>query len=197
MAFTKPRDYDSAPSYDSDAIRLPAGGYLCQIKKMEEGTTAKGSIIVHVYFDICEGAYSGYYERLYRSNKDNTKTPNVRWKGIYDVFPTTPEGATSGAWKGLLTCIERSNGYTIDWDKGYEQFKGKKVGLLMREEEYISSYDGSKRTIVKACASRTYDSIRDGDFTIPAKKGLKDSTSAPAPVAEFTQVEMGDDELPF
>lgn len=198
MAFTKPRDYDSAPSFDSDTVRLPAGGYLCEIKGMEEGQTRKGSTLVHVFFDIAEGEYKGYYERMYKSNKATVKNPiDVRWKGVYDVFPTTPEGTTSGAWKGLLTCIERSNGYTIDWHKGYDQFKGKKVGLLLREEEYISSYDNSKRTVVRPCAARTWDTIRDGDFQIPSKKGLNlESTSAAAP-AEFTQVEVDDDQLPF
>ena len=111
MAFTKPRDYDNAPSYDSDSVRLPTGGYLCEIKKMEEGQTRKGSNIVHVYFDIAEGEFKGYYERMYKANKATTKNAtDVKWKGVYDVFPLTPEGATSGAWKGLLTCIERSNG---------------------------------------------------------------------------------------
>ena len=191
----KPKDYDVAPSFDSDISKLPAGGYLCQIKKMEEGTTARGSEIVKVYFDICEGEHAGYYEKQYRA-QGRSGRGEAKWKGVYDVFPLTPEGATSGAWKGLLTCIERSNGMTIDWNKGYEQFKGKKVGLLFREEEYISSYDQSLRVAVKPCAARTYDSIRDGDFTVPPRKALNKGNTMPS-TEGFTPVDTGDDELPF
>ena len=35
----KPRDYDTAASYDSDFERLPVGGYVVEIKKMEETVT--------------------------------------------------------------------------------------------------------------------------------------------------------------
>lgn len=196
--FRKPSDYDSAPSYSSDSIRIPAGGYLCQILKMEESTTRDGKTpIVKVFYDVCEGAFSGYFSRLYKLNKQNPNGKEVKWKGVYTVFPQTKEGATNGAWKGLLENIEQSNGYKINWSADYDQFKGKKIGLLLREEEFESNIDGTIITVVRAFASRKYDTIRDGEFEMPQKKTAKASNTNTAASTEFEKVEVDDDELPF
>ena len=54
----KPEDYDRAESFGSDYERLPAGGYVCEIKKAEERVIPKtGRVLVTVSFDIAEGEY--------------------------------------------------------------------------------------------------------------------------------------------
>ena len=205
--FAKPKDYDTAQSYDSDVIKLEPGGYVCKILHMDEETSSTGKMYVKVSFDIAEGEYKDFYANMYKRDKVSSSGRDAKWKGTYNCFPLTKEQATNPQWKGLLTCIEKSNnGFRVNWHGDYDQFKGKIVGLLFREEEYEFMSDGNVRqgVSVRACAARPVDVIRDGDFTPPKRKTLnKDSvgSGSGSGVQEsvysggFTQVE--DDELPF
>ena len=88
----KPEDYDRAESFGSDYERLPAGGYVCEIKKAEERVIPKtGRVLVTVSFDIEEGEYRDFYARLYRRQKmrETLGGKPARWLGTYSVFPYT------------------------------------------------------------------------------------------------------------
>lgn len=209
----KPQDYDQAQSYDSDFERLPVGGYVCVIKKMEEARTPKtGTQMIVVSFDIAEGMYKDYFTKQYRRDKSREMTSGraAKWRGTYNVFPYTNDGMTNPSFKGLLVCIEKSNyGFHVDWPLNLDAFNGKKVGLLFREEEY-EGFDGSIKTSVKACATRTVDCINNEEFNVPARKTLNKNTMAtsnggavnnPADTVyttqEFSNVSVEDDDLPF
>ena len=211
----KPRDYDQAQSYDSDFERLPVGGYVVEIKKMEETVTPRTNTpMVVISFDIAEGPYKEYFTKQFKRDKarEVTSGREAKWRGTYNVFPYTSDGMTNPSFKGLLVCIEKSNyGFKISWPLNLEMFKGKKVGLLFREEEY-EAYDGSIRTSVKACATRTVDCINNEEFNIPAKRSLSKSGTATSSAGsgsagsialnvygsqEYTPVDVDSDELPF
>ncbi len=209
----KPRDYEHAQSYDSDFERLPVGGYVVEIKKMEESVTPRTNTpMVVITFDIADGPYKNYFAMQYKRDKAREITSGraARWRGTYNVFPYTSDGMTNPSFKGFLVCVEKSNyGFQVSWPLNLEMFRGKKVGLLFREEEY-EAYDGSIRTSVKACATRTCDCINNEEFNIPAKR-LLNKNEASKPITrstgsvvqnvygsqEFTPVDGDSDDLPF
>ena len=209
----KPRDFDTAASYDSDFERLPVGGYVVEIKRLEETTTPKTNTpMVVVWFDIAEGNYKDFFAKQYRRDKSREVTSGreARWRGTYNVFPYTNEGLTNPSFKGLLVCVEKSNyGFKVSWPLNLELFKGKKVGLLFREEEY-EGHDGSVKTSVKACATRTVDCINNEEFNLPAKRLLSRNGSSASATGtagsvtqnvygsqEYTPVDVDSDDLPF
>lgn len=205
----KPKDYDTAKSYDSDIARLPVGGYVCEIKKMEETTARTGTKMITVYFDIADGDYIGYYADQYKRDKayEITSGREAKWRGKYNIFPYTRDGLTNPSFKGFLTCVEGSNnGYTVQWPLNFDLLKGKKVGLLFREEDSV--FDGKKITSVRPCAARTVQCILEEDFTVPKRRDLTPdqesmlsgggTSSAGSAVQEFIPVTIAeDDELPF
>ena len=208
----KPRDYDTAQSYDSDFSRLPAGGYVVDIKRMEEATASTGKQMVIVSFDIAEGEYKDYFARQYKNDKSReiTSGRTAKWRGVYYTFPLTSEGLTNPSFKGIMTCIENSNyGFHVQWPLNFDLFKGKKLGLLFRDEEYVAN-DGTVKVSVKPCSARSVDCIQSGEFNTPSRKKLENvPANASAPSAcgalgqsvystqEFVPTTVEDDELPF
>ena len=72
--------------------------------------------------------------------------------------------------KGFTVAVEKSNsGYVWNFDE--KSLKGKIVGLVLGEEEFVNSV-GKLRTRTYVESVRSVDSIRKGDFTIPALKTL-------------------------
>lgn len=179
----KPKDYEQAEAYDSDFERLPVGGYVCEIKKMEEMITPRhGTLMVVVSFDIAEGEFKDYFARQYRREKarELTSGREAKWRGVYNLFPYTNEGLTNPSFKGLLVCIEKSNNqFRLTWPLKMEDFKGRKIGLLFREEEYRAA-DGTIKTSVKPCATRTVECITLQDFNVPAKRTLSKNEGSAA-----------------
>lgn len=201
----KPTDYEQAQSYDSDFKRLPAGGYVVEIKKIEETTTRTGKAMLIMSFEIKEGEYAGFFTEQYRKETAGTSqySNQPKWRGTYNVFPLTPEGNTNPQYKGLLTSIEKSNGIRINWNADYNQFVGKIVGILFREEEFIN-YEGNMSVAIKAYAARPADVIRNNEYEAPKRKVMKDnvgSSNGYVPAATeasgFTSVTVDDDDLPF
>ncbi|MBR1709267.1 MAG: DUF669 domain-containing protein [Clostridia bacterium] len=198
----KPHDYDTAQSFDTDYKRLPAGGYVCVIKKIEEKLTRTGTTMIVVSYDIAEGEYAGYYARLYKSAKSSSRGDAPKWRGTYNVFPYDRDGSTNGHYKALVESIEKSNGVEAKWADDYNQFTNKIVGLLMHEEEYESSDTHEVRTTTRACASRSVDVIRSGAYEIPRKKLLAAENDS-HPYAQsvvstgYEAVDYSEDDLPF
>lgn len=197
---TVPNDYNQAASYTGEGgAKLPAGGYICEIKgaRVETvGQNAKQKFVLAV--DICEGEHKGFFDKAWKAAK--MQDANARWRGTYDVFLLNMEGKTNPFFKGMITCIDKSNpGFqtVVNGQINEAALKGKKIGLLFREEEYMK--DGDIRTAVKAFAARTVEDIRNGVET-PQKKTLNGNAGAGRapqanPAAGFTQVD--DDDLPF
>lgn len=201
-----PSDYNQAAAYDGNGgPRLVPGGYICKIAgaRCEKVNTKNGPAQKFVLaFDIAEGEFAGYFDSLFKRAKEQNAS-GAKWRGTYDCFLLTNEGATNPFFKGLLTCIDKSNEpfqCVVNGQLNEANLKGKLIGLLFREEEYIGSSDGKKHTVVKACAARSVQTIREDNFEIPEPKLLQGNGggrgAAPAAVpAGFTQVD--DDELPF
>lgn len=198
----KPNGFEQATS-DSDYKRLKAGGYVCEIKDAKEvqGTSKNGNEyhVLELMFDICEGEFANYFTKQYKANKlRNEGKRETRWYGRHSVFFEEKENhMTSAQFKGFINAVENSNqGFRVNWSADYGQLKGKKIGLLFREEEYESPYDGSVKTRVSACKILNADQIRNGDFEIPQKKVLV-RKSVTAEYNGFTEASAQDLDLPF
>ena len=123
----------------------------------------------------------------------------ARWLGTYSVFPYTAEGLTNPGFKGLLECVEKSNeGFRIIWPLNLAEFRGLKVGILFREEEYEDN-DKHIRTFITACQVRTVDCIRCGMYSVPAKRKQDKNVSGRtgSGVQNFIPTDTDDEELPF
>ena len=189
--------YDQAQAMDGSGFpTLPPGGYVCEIKGAREDTTRNGDQMIALMIDIAEGEHKGFYADRY--NDARGRDPNAKWRGTFYQPTTNREGSANPFFKGLMTAIERSNpGYVWDWDE--RRLKGKKIGFIFREEEYMSQA-GEVRVTVKPTWPRDVDTIRKG-VDVPDIKRLNPQ---PAPAYQQPPAFSGgfqpvdhDDELPF
>ena len=197
---TVPNDYNQAASFTGEGgAKLPAGGYVCEIKGARVETVGQNAARKFVLaIDICEGEQAGFFDKAWKAAK--AQDANAKWRGTYEVFLLKQTGETNPFFKGMCTCIDKSNPpfqTVVNGQIDEAKLKGTKIGLLFREEEYMK--DGQVKTAVKAFTARTVEDIRNGVET-PQKKTLDGNAGASRapqvkPSAGFTQVD--DEELPF
>lgn len=171
----KPRNYDSAETY-TGGKRLPAGGYICKIINVKEETSKNGNDMLVLAFDICEGEFKDFYKEGYEKNTSEDK----KWRGnFYMMIPGEDAEKDDWALRNFKTNIgkfEDSNNYHFDWEHP-ERLKGLMIGIVFGEEEYIAN-NGSSRFSVKPVRLETVDTIKDGDFEMPAVKYLDQNPNA-------------------
>lgn len=182
------------PNY-GERKRLPAGGYICQIIAVTMEKSKSGNDMITLNYDIAEGEFKGYFmDRYKNAPRNDLKEP--KWGGKYYIVINT-EGYESRL-KAVTTSAEESNpGYKWDWNE--QSLKGKLIGGLFREEEYIAN--GEIRTSCKLWQVRSTKTIQSGEFEVPKKKEISDDERERiqeqnnAPFEGFTPVT--DDDLPF
>ena len=173
--------------------QLPAGGYVCQIlsAKVESNDWGDQLVIAH---DVCEGEFEGIFKRDY----DNNDREDKKWRGTFRLKLPKDDGSEQDAWKkrsfnAFIWAIEQSNpGFTWDWDE--KKLKGKKVGLLYRNEEW--AMEGRSGWTTKAAGSESVENIRNGKFKMLKDKPLPESRKV-ATAPQFVEVDDSDGELPF
>ena len=145
--------FESTNAY-GDYETLEAGGYKCIIKKVECNTSTNGKEFLKISFDITEGKHKDFYKNKYLSDQ----RPDKKWSGIWVLFTEGYEaGSTNSKFKGLITSVEKSNeGYKFDWNE--KTLENKKVGIVMREEEF-KAMDGSIKTSAKPFYALSYDKV--------------------------------------
>ena len=117
--------------------RLPAGAYVCVIRDVEDFPQKE---YLKVTYDIAAGKYAGYYD------KTRADHPDWAWTGAYVKSYKTK---ALPMFKRFCSAVSKSNGNfvfdgnTVNADE--RTLIGKKVGLVMQEEEYYGN-DGSKKT---------------------------------------------------
>jgi hypothetical protein len=117
--------------------------------------------------DIAEGQFKEYFENRY-----------VRFGGNWGCkkYQSYKEKALP-LFKGFTTSVEESNDRYI-WDFDETKLKGKMVGVIFGEEEYLTANDEIK-IITKPQFFRSVKTIREGGFEIPTLKTLSSNTNAP------------------
>ena len=158
-------DYQAGGSFEP----LAPGAYVCQILGAKAEDTQWGQRLTF-QVDVIEGEAAGYYQKRYAA-------------GATSSYPTT--------YKGVF----RLNipGFHFDFDQPESQFKGKLVGINVREREW--EMNGNMGITTEIGAFVPVDDVRAGKVRPMKRRELPNKPAVPAPMAGFAAVET--DELPF
>ena len=178
-------EVQEASGYDNPA----PGAYiavLCGVEDHEDKEYLK------ILWDFSDGEYKG-------SNRDTYDRAGF-WP-IALIRSYKPKAL--GFFKAFKTALEESNpGYMFD-ESNLNGMVGKKICVVLGEEEYQSN-DGSIKTRLHVSQTRSLEAYRKGDFKVPALKPLSSraasspswTASPPAPSGSWGPVD-DDGELPF
>lgn len=155
-------NWDSVQAVTGGGEQLPSGVYQVGIVSASAGVTQTGKEKLVLALEVTEGDYQGIFSRKYKAKKQYNE--NAQWPCL---FHQVTEAESLGRYKGLIMAIEASNpGYHWDFDE--TTLKGKEVGCVFREEEYIGQQDGKIHSIAKPYQ---FVPIEDMDkATVPEKK---------------------------
>lgn len=195
-------EYEAATATsDGDYQRMGAGGYVCAIQAVRTKSTDYGKTIdlvgerqyVKLIFDVIEGDLAGKFSDDYWADesKDWGHQFYLSWKNL-------------GSLKNAIQCLDESNpGFdamaAFEAD-AWEQFVGKKMGLVFGEEEYLAN-DGTVKTRLTFGRIKSVQDIREGRFKVPEKKlldgGAARQEQAGEPQASGGAGSIYDESLPF
>lgn len=183
--------WEQAAAYTDGAERVPAGGHVCRIVTARVETLTNGSEKLSIALEIADGTpLDGIFRRQYTAKSSGN--PAAKWPCVFSTFLLGTDGLCNPWFKGLIKCIEESNpGYVWAWDE--TTLKGRVVGMIFREEEFLAS-DSSVKTATRPAFARSVARIREG-VEIPEIKRLPQTGYTPQMPAGFTEVQ--DEELPF
>ena len=191
-------NFDKVKEAGGPIETLPAGGYVCEIKKAEEKPNKNSSgTHLEILFDICEGDYRGFYEADWKAQTREDKF----WRGIINQNvpnETSPKYEMQcGFFKRFTNAVEGSNpGYHWDWNEA--GLKGKRIGVVFGEVEKQSA-KGTRYFTTRADSICSTDEIHEAKYRMPEPKRLdvasfgNGSRTAGGPVS----VSVDDDDLPF
>lgn len=180
------------PIHEGGRKRLPAGGYIARIKRVEKDGARQ---FLRIEYDITEGDWAGYYADLYERAGF--------WGGTF-VRSYKPRAA--GFFRGFLEDVSASNnGVQLINERGEvdeQQLVGKALGVVLGLEEYEGN-DGTIKTKLRVQTVLPVERIQTGDYTVPDIKRLERPTPIPVSgVVDTTQAapvgfEQLAEELPF
>jgi hypothetical protein len=167
--------------------RLPVGGYICGIVRVEDVPEKE---YLRIEYDIADGQFKNYYRQQAQRN------PDWKWGGV--LIRSYKETAQP-FFKAFITSVEKSNaGYKFSNDEN--TLVRKLVGLVLGEEEY-QKQNGDIATRLYVAQVHSVDAIKKGEFKVPELKKLSGSAT-PAPAyatgntSDFQEI-PSDDDLPF
>lgn len=173
---------------EADGFERPtAGAYICRITAVEDVPHKE---YLKVTYDIDDGKFAGYYE------KTRNDHPDWAWAGAYVKSYKTK---ALPMFKRFCSAVSKSNGNfvfdgnTVNADE--RTLIGKKIGLVMQEEEYYGN-DGSKKTRLIVARECPIDKL--STQKIPEAKKLPDEPQSAGGVDGFMSIPDGmDEEMPF
>lgn len=190
-------EYEAAEIKKGEYQRPPAGGYICRIQAVRTTGEWDGNPIdyvadkqyVKLIWDIDEGDFAGYYSEDYWNDesKDWGHQFFMSWRNL-------------GAFKYTIQCLDESNpGFdakaAFDADK-WNMFIGKRMGLVLGEEEYEANDGSVKIRHTKFPRIKSVREIQDGKFKVPEFKRLEGSSTYAEPVSPGGK-SVYDEDLPF
>lgn len=153
-------------------FKNPVGGFVCVIKSVEDVPEKE---YLKVGYDIAEALsdeqkeFVGMYAKRKAERDFDYPSTVVSYKEQSLPF-----------FKGFVTALESSNkGYK--WDNDETKFVGLKIGFVIGEEEYMGKdKNGAPKVKVRTYVAERHsvDTIKGGDFNVPAFKKL-DQTASP------------------
>ena len=184
-----------------DVERLKAGGHKCVIKQVLEGRSQTGKDMLTISYDTTEeDSQPKFFTEDYLGQSGTAK----KWHGNHYIVQGNDYFLKN--LKQFVGAAEASNegfeGLDKDGTVKTDDFKGKKIGIVFREEEYLAN-TGRKGTSVKSFYFCNYADAEDKP--VPEKRTLPEQTRAfaspdPAAASEgFMAVadNLEDEGLPF
>lgn len=199
----KPSNYDNVEVMEFDFTPIELGGHKGIIMKAEEYTSPQsGKTSLRVSVDTAkDDKQPEYFKEQYKNDNRIDK----RWSNSAIKYISLGEEENQVKMlKAFITAYENSNNCKFDWNKDWEQLKGKKIGLVFGMEEY-ENQSGELKTINKLREFRSIDKV--DNVKIPKVKMLDGSyveyeeyTKSSADKAKDlfgSSVEISSDDLPF
>jgi hypothetical protein len=197
----RPNNWNEVKEF-TERPKLALGAYVCKVKKAIVQATDYGQQLC-ILFDIAEGTFKDFFDEDFKANTNQDK----KWKGVLRVWIPKDDGSEKDEWtkssfKGVITSFEKSNpGFQWNWDEA--SLAGKMIGVLFRQEEW--EYNGKHGWAVRPFKALSVDTVRNGEFTIPAEKPLNNKSESSYGAGNYggygnnqTFTEMDDDgDLPF
>lgn len=184
---------DAEPVTFSDRKKLPAGGYICEITDVEN---VANKSYLNIVYDIAEGEFSALYADAWSKEHPYTHSFVRSYKSTGDE---KKDKTIMGMMKAFLEAVDESNGTTFaeqaKTKAGFDEnaLKGKKIGLVIRYEEYETER-GEIKERTRVHSMMPVEEIRAGNYTVPDVKRLAPEKPA-APVPGFDAIKP--DDLPF
>ena len=157
----EPKGYKDVQEF-GEYERLAVGGHVMKILKVEETTSRNGDDMIKIYLDTDK---SDKQPDFFKKRYDGDTRENKKWGCIANqLVLDTKTGLASRGLKTFHTCVEKSNSssFKLVWgDKYADNFKGKLVGGLFRNEEY-QKQDGTTGWAVKLMAFHSVGAVLEG-----------------------------------
>ena len=199
----KPKAYDEINIIE-EYEKISLGGHKGIIIKAEEYTSDfSGKKSLKVYVDTAsDDKQPEYFKKQYENDtRIDRKYPN----GAIKYVPLGEEENQIKMLKSFITAYENSNNCKFDWNKDWDQLKGKKIGIIFGQEEYTSQ-DGTTKLATKLNQFRSIDKVDNAQ--IPKVKLLDGSYVTYDDYMESQErkaenifgenlVEISSDDLPF
>ena len=176
----KPNNYDNTQGF-TGFEKLQAGGHICSIMNVEETTSRAGKDMIVMYLDTDKtDSQPNYYSTAFK----NDKRENRKWNNnaIVRQLVLDADGNTNRGFKTFIEMVKKCNpGFNENALWGNEPInkylKGKLVGALFGEEEYLNSY-GESKFAWKFQAFRTLEEVKKG-IDAPERKMLNPGNNNP------------------
>lgn len=186
-------NWENVQEMGGEIENIPAGAYVCEVKKAEEKQNRNGGSRLEISFDVCEGDYREWFMQDWRAQNREDKF----WRGIVNQnIPdeNSPKYDTQcGFFKRFVNQVEVSNpGYHWAWDEN--TLVGKKIGVVFGEVER-ESQRGTRYLVTQASGVISVDDVRSGKAKIPAPKML----AAPSAITQAATnlADINVDDVPF
>ena len=198
----KPKKYDEINIIE-EYEKISLGGHKGIIMKAEEYTSPQsGKTSLRVSVDTAKDDKQPEY---FREQYKNDTRIDRKWSNSAIKFISLGEEENQVKMlKAFITAYENSNNCKFDWNKDWEQLKGKKIGLVFGMEEY-ESQDGTLKTKNKLREFRSIDKV--DNIKIPKVKKLDNTyveyeeymkNKNSEPFNDFgNTVEFSENDLPF
>lgn len=157
-------DWNSVKADRGDYQRLQPGGYVARIVRLSDVSDQTGDYLL-VEFDIAEGPFTGYYQRLFQQFPTS-------WNGKFRLYYNTPKyGETLGRLKAFMEDLNVSNGITI------HQFDPRTLDALAKEGKIFGAlmgYDKKAHKYLNVYKTCDAQKIRSGEYEIPGEWRIHD-----------------------
>lgn len=169
----------------NDSVRLAPGGYVV---KMTSVKNVPDKEYLEIIYDIAEGPEKGRY-----GDEWGREHPFAH------RFIRSYKEKALGMFKGFVKAVDTSNGtrFSEQAETGIneQELVGKLVGVVIGEEEYQNDY-GDIKTRLAVRSVKSAQDIRDGKYTVPDVKKLKEDLAQPITPEVPTGFE-NDPDIPF